>query len=131
MYKPTKSELSGIYFDKIYSNNRVYVGGGDELGRPRKSGSKIIDCYDIEKNKWFSPLPETNIGHGNATILWMDNGYQLNIASTFANCIETIDLRERNKWNVIVDDNSFNDLFGIEIEKQSLNNHLFVSSADF
>ena len=53
-------------------------GGSQSTG----GGTKCKKCeyYERDKNKWII-LPETNEGHPETPILWMDNKYQLNISS--------------------------------------------------
>ena len=78
-------------------------------------------------------MSETNELHTVTPALWMENNNLLYIASTWANCVERLDLRE-NKWNAIMGDlysknsKSFNDLFGHKIKSRVDYNCLAVAT---
>ena len=95
---------SGIYYDDI--NELIYVGGGFQsiLGNV----SKMVECYDIEKNVW-NELVKTNKGHDMNPLIWIEDNNLLFIASISANYVESIDLRENKKW--IVQQNDLSNVF--------------------
>lgn len=106
----------GIYHDN--NNGKLYIGGGRaDLFRIRKE----IECLDLETNKWFHDIPNTNYYHNIYPQIWKDELDQniLCIASIHENCMEYIDLRIHNKsWNVLYSNNdkiekSLSDKFGI------------------
>ena len=115
---------AGLCIDKVV-HKRIYAGGGKKVPFSAQSKVKTVEYYDLNKNKWII-LPDSNGIHASYPILWIDNGNILYMASTFANCVERIDLRE-NKWNVVMGINTkipFTNLFGINIAAKSLKSRL-------
>eukprot|EP01084_Bolivina_argentea_P262119 443191_1 len=118
---------AGICVDRIY-RNRVYLGGGAHTGF-HDGALKDCEYYEINKNIWIE-LPLTNKWHGSNPIVWIDGKNILYIASTWSNCIESIDLRE-SEWRIeseskTKDENNFVNLFGIKIQKLSYVHRLCI-----
>ena len=108
----TERNSPGIVAEK-YMNERVYVGGG-------KPHQKKTEYYDIVKNKWYL-LAETAGSHGRDAIMWMDDANTVNIASSYANTFERMDIRE-NKWTTYIGigtNKSFESVFGRGLNRGS------------
>eukprot|EP01084_Bolivina_argentea_P317878 551171_1 len=94
-------EEMGIFYDKEYGNNMIYIGGGvSYVGKHRDTNT--VECFDLYKMKWIN-YGHTNMKHINYPIFWKENKYRLFIASNKYG-IECIDLREKN--NVWIKDKS-------------------------
>ena len=105
--------LSGICVD-TFNKNRVYMGGG--RGSSYDAAKQKVEYYDISKNIWIE-ICDTNGDHKRWPVLWFedDSNNILNIASTTSKLFEKIDLREANKWNTYIENENFNNLFGVKI----------------
>ena len=111
---------SGIYVDK-FNNNRVYIGGGYQ-------SRKTFEYYDINKNQWIS-LSNTNQEHTIWPIIWSDQPYIINIASSYkCNVFEKLDIRQ-NKWIGYLPNNhkSLNDIFGIKNNFTQMHSRLLMA----
>ena len=95
---------AGICVDD-YAHN-VYIGGG-------KESPSTFEGYDAVKNKW-TLLCETNYDHAYWPIIWNDKANIIIIGSTDCRLFERIDIRE-NKWtDYIINDKTFDKLFGTD-----------------
>ena len=108
---------------QIYSTNyirkNVYVGGGEK-------DTKAVECYDAAKNKWTS-LSDTTEDHRYRPIIWNDDTNIIIIGSMWgSNTFEKIDIRE-NKWNdYMINNKTFNNLFGTHFEIEKDNSRLLL-----
>ena len=92
---PHARACAGICND---NDNKIYIGGGHT-----DYDIYSVPYYDINKNKWFCDIPNTNILHEDYPSMWIENGGDLlYIASITGNGIEYIDLRDNSrKWIIM------------------------------
>ena len=72
----------GVYYDE--SNAAIYVGGGYT-----NMASRIVECYDMNKDKW-EQLPDTNYGHDMNPLIWIEDNNLLHIASIGEIALKTL-----------------------------------------
>ena len=90
-----KAYQGGSYYHK--NKKKVYLAGGQQIGRNNKNASEYLD---LVKETWIK-LPNMNYRHIQKPILWIEDINNLYVASSTANCIECIDLRQnKNKWKI-------------------------------
>ena len=91
------SQFCGIYYNEI--DDIVYVGGGYQDEQDIERALPYMEYYDLEQDIW-AKLPDANKEHDMYPLIWMQDNQLLHMMSISSNCIEFIDLREGNRWEV-------------------------------